>query len=285
MKILELFNNSVKLLDSVGIKTSKLDVRILLAHLLNIDSKELILHFNKNVKQEFIDNFNKLLSRRINREPIANILNKKLFWDYSFFVDQNVLTPRNDSETLIEAVLSHYKNKNQELKILDLGTGSGCLILTLLKIYKNANGIGIDINEKSLQIAKKNAKLLEIDNRISFIKNNWNDNIDDKFDIIISNPPYIPTDEIDILEPEVNKFNPLLALDGGNDGLDCYKYLSKSLQKNIKNSTKIFLEIGKGQENDIDYIFSANNYKLLNMYKDLSGVNRVLCLVPRETVK
>lgn len=285
MKILELFNNSVKLLDSVGIKTSKLDVKILLAHLLNIDSKELILHFNKNVKQEFIDNFNKLLLRRINREPIANILNKKLFWDYSFFVDQNVLTPRNDSETLIEAVLSHYKNKNQELKILDLGTGSGCLILTLLKIYKNANGIGIDINEKSLQIAKKNAKLLEIDNRISFIKNNWNDNIDDKFDIIISNPPYIPTDEIDILEPEVNKFNPLLALDGGNDGLDCYKYLSKSLQKNIKNSTKIFLEIGKGQENDIDYIFSANNYKLLNMYKDLSGVNRVLCFVPRETVK
>lgn len=285
MKILELFNNSVKLLDSVGIKTSKLDVRILLAHLLNIDSKELILHFNKNVKQEFIDNFNKLLSRRINREPIANILNKKLFWDYSFFVDQNVLTPRNDSETLIEAVLSHYKNKNQELKILDLGTGSGCLILTLLKIYKNANGIGIDINEKSLQIAKKNAELLEIDNRISFIKNNWNDNIDDKFDIIISNPPYIPTDEIDILEPEVNKFNPLLALDGGTDGLDCYKYLSKSLQKNIKNSTKIFLEIGKGQENDINDIFSANNYKLLNMYKDLSGVNRVLCFVPRETVK
>ena len=154
MKILELFNNSVKLLDNVGIKTSKLDVKILLAHLLNIDSKELILHFNKNVKQEFIDNFNKLLSRRINREPIANILNKKLFWDYSFFVDQNVLTPRNDSETLIEAVLSHYKNKNQELKILDLGTGSGCLILTLLKIYKNANGIGIDINEKSLQIAR-----------------------------------------------------------------------------------------------------------------------------------
>lgn len=285
MKILELFNNSVKLLDNVGIKTSKLDVKILLAHLLNIDSKELILHFNKNVKQEFIDNFNKLLSRRINREPIANILNKKLFWDYSFFVDQNVLTPRNDSETLIEAVLSHYKNKNQELKILDLGTGSGCLILTLLKIYKNANGIGIDINEKSLQIAKKNAELLEIDNRISFIKNNWNDNIDDKFDIIISNPPYIPTDEIDILEPEVNKFNPLLALDGGTDGLDYYKYLSKSLQKNIKNSTKIFLEIGKGQENDIDYIFSANNYKLLNMYKDLSGVNRVLCFVPRETVK
>ena len=285
MKILELFNNSVKLLDDVGIKTSKLDIKILLAHLLNIDSKELILHFNEDAKQEFINNFNKLLSRRINREPIANILNKKLFWDYSFFVDQNVLTPRNDSETLIEAVLSHYKNKDQELKILDLGTGSGCLILTLLKIYKNANGIGIDINEKSLQIAKKNAKLLEIDDRISFIKNNWNDNINDKFDIIISNPPDIPTKEINALEPEVNKFNPLLALDGGNDGLDCYKYLSKSLQKNIKNSTKIFLEIGKGQENDINDIFSANNYKLLNMYKDLSGVNRVLCFVPRETTK
>lgn len=276
MKILELFRDSTKKLEKVGITTPKLDAKILLSDLLKIDSKELVLYFNKHIDNDFIDEFNKLLNRRINREPIANIINQKLFWDYSFFVSQDVLTPRNDSETLIEAILSNYKNKDEELKILDLGTGSGCLILTLLKIYKNSTGLGIDINEKSLQIAETNAKRLKVD-RVKFIQNNWNENIEDKFDIIISNPPYIPTEEIKILEPEVNKYNPILALDGGEDGLKCYRYLASSLKKNIKNTTKIFLEIGKDQENKIKKIFSNHSYQLLNMYKDLSGINRVLC--------
>lgn len=276
MKILELFKDSVKKLEDIGITTSKLDAKILLSYLLKVDSKELILYFNNNIDDNFIQEFNKLLNRRINREPIANIINQKLFWDYNFFVNQDVLTPRNDSETLIEAVLSNYNNKNEKLKILDLGTGSGCLILTLLKIYKNSTGLGIDINKKTLKIAKKNAKMLRID-RVKFMQNNWNDNIDDKFDIIISNPPYIPTEEIKILEPEVNKYNPILALDGGKDGLKCYRYLANSLNKNIKNNTKIFLEIGKNQDDEIKRIFLNNSYQLLNIYKDLSNINRILC--------
>ncbi len=276
MKILELYKNSAKELEQQGILTSKLDVKILLSYLLNIDSKELIMYFNQHIEQKFINSFNQLLKRRLNREPIANIVNKKSFWSYDFFVNENVLTPRNDSEILIEAVLSNYNNMQEELKILDLGTGSGCLILSLLKMYKNASGLAVDISEKALKVARQNAENLKINN-IKFLKNNWNDNIEDKFDIIISNPPYIPTKEIKELEPEVNKFNPLLALDGGEDGLNCYRYLAKSLEKNLKENTKIFLEIGKNQEKDIEKIFNENGYELLKMYKDLAEINRILC--------
>lgn len=276
MRLLELYKDSTKKLEQEGILTSKLDVKILLSFLLDIDSKELIMYFNQHIDRKFINNFEQLLKRRLNREPIANIVNKKSFWSYDFFVNENVLTPRSDSEILVEAVLSNYNNMNENLNILDLGTGSGCLILSLLKIYKNATGLAIDISDKALQVAKQNAKNLKVEN-IQFLKNNWNDNIEDKFDIIISNPPYIPTKEIKELEPEVNKFNPLLALDGGEDGLNCYRYLAKSLEKNLKENTKIFLEIGKNQEKDIEKIFNENGYKLLKIYKDLAEINRILC--------
>ena len=276
MRLLELYKDSTKKLEQEGILTSKLDVKILLSFLLDIDSKELIMYFNQHIDRKFINNFEQLLKRRLNREPIANIVNKKSFWSYDFFVNENVLTPRSDSEILVEAVLSNYNNMNENLNILDLGTGSGCLILSLLKIYKNATGLAIDISDKALQVAKQNAKNLKVEN-IQFLKNNWNDNIEERFDIIISNPPYIPTKEIKELEPEVNKFNPLLALDGGEDGLICYRYLAKSLDKNLKENTKIFLEIGKNQEKDIEKIFNKNGYELLKMYKDLAEINRILC--------
>ena len=275
MFLKELYTNSVNLLKNKGILTANLDVKILLAFLLNIDTKEIINYFNNEISNEFLNNFQKLLSRRLNREPIANIIGKKAFWDYDFIVNKNVLTPRPDSETLIEAVLENYKDKDQKLNILDLGTGSGCLILTLLSIYQNSQGLAIDISDKALKIAKQNAKLLNI-NRIKFLKNNWNDNINEKFDIIISNPPYIPKKEIEDLEPEVNKYNPLLALDGGDDGLDCYKYLAENLQKNCKKDTNIFLEIGKNQEKDITKIFQNNGFELLKMYKDINEIVRIL---------
>ena len=136
MKILELFNNSVKKLNKINIKNSKLDVKILLSNILNVKSSDLFLYLNNEISENNLNNFNILLKRRLKKEPIANIINKKDFWDYEFYVDKNVLTPRPDSETLIEAVIDNYKNKNKKLKFLDLGTGSGCLILTLLKIYK-----------------------------------------------------------------------------------------------------------------------------------------------------
>jgi len=278
MNILELYTSSSNLLKNKGILTYKLDVKILLSFLLGIDSRELISHFDKNINDLFIKEFNILLNRRLNNEPIANIIERKAFWNHDFFVNENVLTPRNDSETLIEAVLDNFKNTDAFLRIMDLGTGSGCLVLTLLKIYKNASAVAVDISDEALKIAKINADNLGIYN-IKFLKGNWNDNIDDKFDIIISNPPYIPTNEIASLEPEVNRFNPLISLDGGIDGLDFYRYFSKNLIKNLKNTTQLFLEIGKGQHKDVISIFERSNYKLTKIYKDLAGINRVLCFV------
>ena len=276
MKIIDLFNKSHKELEKVGILTSKLDVKILLSYILKIDINNLILHFNNNINGEDLHKFNLLLEKRLNREPIANIIGKKEFWDYDFVVNNNVLTPRQDSEILIEAILENYPNKDINLNILDLGTGSGCLILTLLKIYKNSTGTAIDISEEALNIAKQNAKQLSINN-ITFLQNNWNDNINDKFNIIISNPPYIPTETINELEPEVKQYNPLLALDGGKDGLYCYRYLAKNLHKNTQDDTKIFLEIGQNQEKDIEKIFTNNNFNLFKIYKDLGNINRIMC--------
>lgn len=274
MKIKDLIKNSTELLNKNSILTSKLDVKILLSYILNIERNDLFLMYENELNSNLEQNFYNLLNRRINREPIANIIEKKPFWDYEFYVNKNVLTPRCDSEILIEAVLENFKNKDEKLKILDLGTGSGCLILTLLKLYKNSNGLAIDISDKALEVAQKNAKSLNINN-IEFLKNNWNDSINEKFDIIISNPPYIPTNAIKHLEPEVNIFNPMVSLDGGNDGLDPYRYLALNLKKNTKQSTQIFLEIGKDQENDIENIFN-NNFMLKKSYKDLGGIIRIL---------
>lgn len=275
MKIKELFVNSTKSLKDKGINTANLDVKMLLSFLLKLDTNDLIKHFDENISDNLLRRFTKLLNRRLNREPVANIIGKKFFWDYEFIVDKNVLTPRPDSETLIEAVLKNYTDKNKKLTILDLGTGSGCLILTILKIYKNANGLAIDKSKKALNIAQKNAKNLNIKN-IKFLQNNWNNNINKKFDLIISNPPYISKEEIKTLEPEVNIFNPILALDGGNDGLNCYKYLAKNLKKNCKKNTKIFLEIGKNQEKDIQKIFKNEGFLLNNYYKDINQIIRIL---------
>ncbi|MDD2840090.1 MAG: peptide chain release factor N(5)-glutamine methyltransferase [Rickettsiales bacterium] len=278
MKIKELFLNSIKLLEDKGIDTASLDVKMLLSFLLNSNTNDLINSFEKDISYNFSKRFDKLIIRRLNREPIANIIGTKFFWDYEFIVNKNVLTPRPDSETLIEAVLKNYTNKNKKLNIMDLGTGSGCLILTLLKTYQNAYGLAVDRSKKALNIARKNANNLCI-KRIKFLQNNWNNGINDKFDLIISNPPYISKNDIKILGPEVNIFNPILALDGGDDGLDCYKYLAKNLKKNCKNDTKIFLEIGKNQENDIQKIFENENFTLENFYKDINQITRILCFI------
>lgn len=275
MKIKELFSKSSKRLKDKGIDTANLDVKMLLSFLLKSDSNNLINYFEKDISTSFEKRFDNLINRRLNREPVANIIGKKSFWDYEFAVNKNVLTPRPDSETLIEAVLENYKDKEKKFNILDLGTGSGCLILTLLKIYKNANGLAIDKSKKALNIAQKNSKNLNIKN-IKFLKNNWNSGIEKKFDLIISNPPYISKEELKTLEPEVNIFNPILALSDGNDGLDCYRYLAKNLRKNCKKNTKIFLEIGKNQEKDIQQIFENNGFILIKSHKDINQIVRVL---------
>jgi release factor glutamine methyltransferase len=179
---------------------------------------------------------------------------------------------------MIELIICEY-NRNAQLKILDLGTGSGCLILTLLKIFKNSSGVAVDINEKSLAVARRNAEQLGVTENIDFIKSNWNDEINEKFNVIISNPPYIKTNDINNLQNDVKKFDPIISLDGGVDGFDCYKYIAKNILKNCFRDTKIYLEIGYDQKNEIVDIFKKENFSLTSIKKDLQDFDRILSFI------
>ncbi|MBP5343694.1 MAG: peptide chain release factor N(5)-glutamine methyltransferase [Alphaproteobacteria bacterium] len=202
-------------------------------------------------------------------EPIAKIIGHKGFWKGDFIVSEDVLDPRPDSETLIEAVLATFPNKNMPLRFLDLGTGSGCLIISLLQEYPNAHGVAIDVSQKALSIARQNAQDLPID----FIQADMRDLPKKlgKFDVVISNPPYIPHQDIETLDVAVKNYDPILALDGGEDGLDFYRALSQlTLTKNL------FAEIGQGQEQSIIDIMQKQNWTYQKSWKDLGGITRVL---------
>lgn len=276
MKLKDLYIQSSNKLKQSNIPTYGLDAKILLSHVLKIENNNLFNHFEMEIDKEFLEKFNILLERRLNREPVANIINRKDFWDYSFYVNDKVLTPRPDSETLIEAVLKNFTNRLEPLKIMELGVGSGCLILTLLKIFENSTGFGVDISDDVLKVAKINCENLNLKHRVEFKKNNWNDGVDEKFSLIISNPPYISEDELENLEPEVKIHNPKIALTYGKDGLDAYRYMAENIGKNMHKDTLLFLEIGKGQENDVIKMFEKNNFCVKDEYKDLNGIIRIL---------
>ena len=193
------------------------------------------------------------------------------FWRGDFFVDENVLDPRPDSETLVQAVLEKFPDKMLSLRILDLGTGSGCLLISLLMEYQKATGVGVDISEKAIEIARKNA----IKNGVSseFILLDMAKLPKDlgKFDLVISNPPYIPRKDIKGLDENVKEYDPLLALDGGEDGLDFYRIIA-----DIAPAPSLFVEIGIGQEDQVQQIFEEKNWHLWDTKKDLGGITRVL---------
>lgn len=260
-----------------AIETADLDAKIIMLSSLGIDEEQLVLSLNKNIEETQLSDFESKIRRRLEGEPISKIVNSRYFWNNRFYVDRNVLDPRPDSETLIEAVISDYSDE-QKLNILDLGVGSGCLILTLLSIFKKSSGLAVDISENSLQIAKKNANLLGINN-VSFRCSNWNDNIVEKFDLIVSNPPYIKTGDIKELQREVKFFDPMISLDGGTDGLDCYRYIAKNIRRNLDDDGRIYLEIGKDQDLDVETIFADNGFKLLKKLKDLNNIYRVMVFV------
>ena len=213
----------------------------------------------------------KVIERRKMGEPLSKILGHRGFWRGDFIVDKNVLDPRADSEALIQAVLEKFPDKNQPLRILDLGTGSGCLLISLLMEYKNAKGVGVDISQKAIKIANKNALKNKV--KADFIcadMENLPQNLG-VFDIVISNPPYIPRKEIETLDKNVKDYDPLLALDGGEDGLKFYRIITQKAPASV-----VFLEIGKGQEKEVQKIFEEKKWRLWDTKKDFGGIIRVL---------
>jgi release factor glutamine methyltransferase len=284
MKIAEALSQARKDLDSKGVSNSKLDSLVLLTHtffMLKIPfSKEQII-FNPNfeLSDSQQETFFELIQRRAKREPVSHILGKREFFGEDFIVSSDVLDPRPDSETLIELVLKIFPDKNAKLKILELGVGSGCLIITLLKALKNAEAIAIDISQKALEICQKNTANHQVQNRLKLLKSNLFEalNSSEKFDLIISNPPYIASIEIEDLEPEVKIYEPKTALDGGLDGLDFYRKIAAAAENFLQPKAKIILEIGYNQHQEITKIFTEKNFILTASELDLSGVVRVLC--------
>lgn len=266
-------------------KAPNLDCRILLGHAMGLN-RSVYPHEQIKITQKEINKFKTLIDERKKGKPVSRIINKKQFWKMNFTLNEETLDPRPDSEVIIESILKHFKDKLGNLRILDLGSGSGCLGLSILNEYKNSKGILIDASLDSLEIAKINAVDYNLFHRSKFINLNWFkkewtkellQNIENKkFDIIISNPPYIPSNDINNLQIEVKKFEPRLALDGGKDGMDSYKSILPNIIDILKPEGKIFLEIGHNQQNLINKI--ANKCELIfkDSNKDLSGIIRVL---------
>jgi release factor glutamine methyltransferase len=277
MKVTNILAVASQELQNSHIISHRLDARILLGYCLNLSAEEIIFNPDLTLTQKQVDNFFALIKRRCDREPVSHIIGKREFFGKDFLVNSKVLDPRPDSETLIEAVLSQFPNKEKTLEILELGVGSGCLILTLLKIFKNAQGIGVDISKDALDVAIQNSSADNLNERCKFIESNWFSTLNQKFDLIISNPPYIATDQINSLQDEVKNYDPRTALDGGPDGFDCYREISKNIVNFLKPDAIIILEIGQNQENLVIEIFISVGLKFIESKKDLGGIIR--CLV------
>ncbi len=277
MKISDLLAQAKNQLENSGVSSSKLDSLVLLTHALSVSKEYVIFNPDFEPEQHLEERFLTMINRRAIREPVSHIIGKREFYGYDFFVTQDTLDPRPDSESLIELVLRKNPQKNDALKFLEIGTGTGCLIITLLLLYKNSSAIGVDISDKALQICNKNAIQNQVQDRLQLIKSDlFSDLKNQKFDFIISNPPYIPSKDIAGLQEEVRNFEPLLALDGGTDGLDFYRSIAKSGADFLINNGRIFLEIGFDQKDDVVKIFTQENFTFEDFQPDLAGVSRAL---------
>lgn len=263
-------------LRKIEIETPLLDARLLLQSVLNIRYEELITSGDRQLTEDEIEKFDILIARRLLREPIAKILEKKEFWGLGFKTTKDTLDPRPDSETIIESVISHFKDSARSLEILDLGTGTGCLLITLLFLYNNSKGLGVDRSIEALKVAGENAESNNVNERANFIVSNWLDNVEGKFDIIVCNPPYIKSEAINYLSPEVHLYDPNDALDGGIDGLDCYREIIPKLAEHLTIHGRCFFEIGKWQEHEVSEIVTENGFEVSEVRNDLAGVPRVI---------
>ena len=277
MQILELLKFGSDKLKENKILTHELDSELLLSSILRKKREKLIVDANKIASKETIKNFNKLISRRSTKEPMAYILENKEFWSKDFFVNKHTLIPRPETELLSEYVIKFFKNK--KIFILDIGTGSGCILLSILSEIKRSKGIGIDISKKAVSVAKKNSEKFHLKDRVKFYTKSLNKIYGYKFDLIVSNPPYIKTSDIKNLSDDIKRFEPKIALDGGKDGLDVIKKVIYKSRTILKKLGILALELGYGQYFKVSQILEETNFKEKLLVKDYK--NNVRCILAR----
>ena len=275
MNIQTVLNQASKTLNNSSNASFKLDSEILLSEVIKKNRQYLILNSNEELKKENIKLFNYLLKRRKKGEPIAYLINKKEFWKQNFYINQNVLIPRPDTELLVEETLKLF-NVNSKLNILDIGTGSGCILLSILNERKNFYGTGIDISKKAINVARFNAKMLQLSNRAKFYNSDVDKFLIGKYDLILSNPPYIKKKDLNYLEVDIKDFEPKLALDGGKDGFSKITKVISKTSMLLKRNGKFILEIGFGQKNRILNILKKNNFFINKVLKDYGKKDRCI---------
>jgi release factor glutamine methyltransferase len=277
MTISDLLNTGSKILKSNKIQTHQIDSELILSNLLNQQREKTIINSHNKVHEDIVNEFKKLIARRSTSEPLAYILKNKEFWSKNFFVNKDTLIPRPETELLCDVIIKILKDKNPY--ILDIGTGTGCILLSILSEIKQAKGIGVDISTKAIVVAKKNSSNLGLNKRAKFFTSSLNSINNYKFDLIVSNPPYIKTGEIKNLSDDVRKFEPKIALDGGKDGLDVIKkviYKSKTI---LKKLGLLALEIGYGQHYKVSQILKEQGFKEEMIVKDYR--NNIRCILAR----
>ena len=275
MKVLEVIKTGSELLKEKNISSHVLDTELLLSKSLNKSREELLINLDQNINKRELTNFNKYLIRRSNKEPIAYLLGEKEFWSKKFFVNKDTLIPRPETELLVEKLVTIYKEK--KITILDIGTGTGCIIASLLSELKNSSGTAVDISREAIIVAKKNACKFKLSDRIKFLHKPFEKLYGKKFDLIVSNPPYIKRKDIKNLSDDIKKFEPKMALDGGNDGLDLIKKIIYKSKKILKINGTLALEIGNEQINKVSKILIDNKFRISCVIKDFR--NNVRCVI------
>lgn len=250
-----------------------LDSQIFIMDILNITKTELLTKDYK-LSEENIDKLKRYIERRKKQEPVAYIINKVEFMSLEFYVDSNTLIPRPDTEILVEKLLEINKKENYK-NFLEIGIGSGCISISICK-YSSLIGDGVDIVDNCIEVAKKNAISNNVENKINFFNSNLFNKINKKYDIIVSNPPYINKEDMDKLLPNVKEYEPKTALYGGEDGLDFYKNITENATKHLNNSGLLAFEIGYDQGESVKEILKQNNFKNIEVFKDLYKQDRVV---------
>ena len=275
MIALDLIKFGARELKQKRIVSSKLDSELLLSKILNKKREEVLINLEQEICQKNLSRYKKLIIRRSQNEPVAYILKEKEFWSKSFFVNRDTLIPRPETELMVDKLIEIYKNR--KTSILDIGTGSGCILISLLSELKNSQGVGIDISKKALAIAKKNSEIHKISNNIKFLNKSVDSKFNEKFDLIVSNPPYIQSSEIKNLSEDIKRYEPRIALDGGNDGLDLIKKIIYKAEYILKVKGMLALEIGNEQFKKVSKILLEKNFKIEHIIKDYK--DNVRCII------
>ena len=275
MNALELINIGANLLKKKNITSNILDSEILLSKIINKSREELLINLDQKIDEKNILKYRSYLERRSKNEPIAYIFEEREFWSKKFQVTKNTLIPRPETELLVDKLVKIFMGK--KLSILDIGTGSGCIVISLLNSLNRSNGVGVDVCKNAIVTAKKNGVKFNLQNRLKFFNKSFINIFNQKFDLIVSNPPYIMRKDIKNLSDDIKRYEPRIALDGGNDGLDLIKKVIYKSKVILKINGTLALEIGNEQIKKVSKILIGNNFRIKNVIKDYK--NNVRCVV------